>query len=117
MLLERGDGTFDGGMLDVICILHDRTTDKYHAAFFEEHPLPSQAGIPINELPMVRLMSKMHHTDGSDSFEAELVEAKKLSEKIHLPEKNLWLKEAHDWDGQLGIVWIVPSEQYKEKVG
>lgn len=34
MLLPNGDGTYTGGEQDIICILNDVNTGKYHAAFF-----------------------------------------------------------------------------------
>lgn len=107
MLLERNDGTFDGGSLDVICILHDVNKDRYHVAFFEEHPLPSQHDTPIEDLTFVRLKSKMHHTGGADTLEGAIGHLNDMKTKIHIPEKNIWL-EPKEWDGELGIVWVVP---------
>lgn len=106
MLLQNENNTFETGCLDVICILHDETTDKYHAAFFQEAPMPG--GYEVNEnLSFVRLKSSMHHTGGSDTLEGALEHVNQLKNKIHVPDKNVWL-EPKEWDGQIGIVWIVP---------
>lgn len=107
MLFQREDNTFDGGSLDVICILHDINTGKYHSAFFEEHPMPGEIK-PIEEMTFVRLKSKFHHTVGSDTLEGALQHLEELKEKIHISEKYVWL-EPQEWDGQLGIVWVVPK--------
>jgi hypothetical protein len=107
MLFERNDNTFDSGSLDVICMLHDVNTDRYHAAFFEEHPMPG--GYEANkDLSFVRLKSKMHHTGGADTIEEALTHVEDLKSKIHVPEKNVWL-EPKKWDGELGITWVVPK--------
>jgi len=107
MLFEKQNGTFDGGSLDVICILQDINTNRFHAAFFEEHPMPGEIK-PIDELTFVRLKSKMHHTGGADTYEGALIHLEELTNKITVPEKNIW-KEPVEWDGELGIVWIVPK--------
>lgn len=105
MLIEKQEkGKFIGGPLDVLCILHNINTGRYHAAFFEESPLPGP--VPdIKNTKIVRLKSKMHHTEGSDTLEGALEHLKKLSEQIEVSEENIW-KEPQDWNGDLGIVWL-----------
>lgn len=105
MLIEKEEkGKFIGGPLDVLCILHDITTGRYHAAFFEESPFPGPVK-DVRKTDIVRLKSKMHHTTGSDSLEGALMHLKELSENIEVPEKNIW-KEPQEWDGTIGIVWV-----------
>jgi hypothetical protein len=107
MLLQRNDNTFDGGSLDVICILRNINKNTYHAAFFEEHPMPAE--IPsIEDTKIVRLKSKFHHTEGSATLERAIKHLYEISERIHILQDNIWL-EPQDWDGELGIVWIVPN--------
>ncbi len=108
MLLQREDKTFTGGILDVICILHNEKTNRYHAAFFEESPLPGKANIPIDQLPFIRLKSKMHHTEGADTLEEAKKHVEEMRKQIYLVDKNIWL-EPQKWDGNEGIVWVVPN--------
>lgn len=107
MLLERNDNTFDGGILDVICILHNVNTNRYHVAFFEESPMPGPVQ-PIEEMIYVRLKSKMHHTVGAATLEGAMKHLEEFKSKIHVQDKNIWL-EPKDWDGEVGIVWVVPK--------
>lgn len=100
MMIDNGNGTFTAGSLDVLCILYDVNKNKYHAAFFEEHPFPSS-----EETDMVRLRSKMHHTEGSDTLDGALEHLKELSKRIIVPEENIW-KEPFEWDGRLGITFV-----------
>lgn len=104
MMINNGNGTFTAGGLDMLCILHDVNTDRYHAAFFEEHPLPGEVK-SIEETDIVRLKSKMHHTTGSDTLEGALEHLKELSEQIIVPEENI-KKDPIDWDGEIGIVFV-----------
>ena len=104
MMINNGNGTFTAGGLDVLCILHDVNTDRYHAAFFEEHPLPGEVK-SIEETDIVRLKSKMHHTTGSTTLEGALEHLKELSEQIIVPEENI-KKNPIDWDGEIGIVFV-----------
>lgn len=105
MMIPRGDGTYDGGFHDVIMILHDAKTGRFHAAFFEEHPwCPDSGG-------SVRLKSKMHHTEGSPTLEGAQEHAKKLAESIHLPPENIWTdKPQEGWDAEnMAVVWMFPD--------
>ena len=106
MLIENGDGTFIGGPFDVLTILHDRRANRFHAAFFEEKPMPG----PIEKNPtVIRLKSKMHHTGGSPDLEGARKHLDELAEKIKVPEENIW-RDPHDWDAQkMAAVWAVPN--------
>lgn len=104
MMINNGNGTFTAGRLDVLCILHNVNTGRYHAAFFEEHPLPGEVK-SIEETDIVRLKSKMHHTTGSDTLEGALEHLEELSEQIIVPEENI-KKDPIDWDGEIGIVFV-----------
>ncbi|OGH08763.1 MAG: hypothetical protein A2152_00055 [Candidatus Levybacteria bacterium RBG_16_35_6] len=108
MLIENGNGTFTGGPLDAIMILHDVTKGTYHAAFFEEHVMPGP--VPdVKDTPFVRLMSRMHHTMGSDTLEGAQKHVDELAERISLSPKNIFKNTPKEWDGQLGIVYIEPN--------
>lgn len=105
MMVNNGNGTFTAGPLDVLLILHDVGNDTYHPAFFEEAPMPGP--VPDYwEVSVVRLKSKMHHTEGAKTLEEAQKLFDELAEKIELPEENRWRDKARDWDGQLGIVFV-----------
>ena len=104
MMMDNGNGTFTAGGLDVLCILHNINTNRYHAAFFEEHHFPGNVK-PVEETDVVRLKSKMHHTGGSDTLDGALEHLKDLSEKIIVPDENIW-KEPIEWNGEIGITFI-----------
>lgn len=107
MLMPNGDGTFMAGPFDVLCILHNRETLRFHPAFFEEHPFPGPRP-EITETKIVRLFSKMHHTEGSPTLEGALIQMGELAQKISVPPTNIWLKPK-PWDGDLGVVWVVDN--------
>lgn len=107
MMIQNENGTFTGGPLDVLCILNDVTTGRYHAAFFEEKPFPGPVE-SVKNTDLVRLKSKMHHTEGSDTIEGALEHLVDLSEKLIVPSDNIW-KDPIEWDGELDMVLLVPN--------
>lgn len=85
------EGKFSGGPFDVICIQHDVATGRYHAAFYEERPMP---GPDVGTPPVLRLKSKMHHTVGAETFDEALAHLDALAEQIELPnDKQVWRRE------------------------
>lgn len=107
MLIQKQDESYQCGPLDVVCILHDVTTDRYHAAFFEEKPFPGPVE-PVEKTDVVRLKSKMHNTTGADTLGGALTHLMDLAKRLSVPEGNIW-KDPCDWDGELGIVWVIPN--------
>lgn len=87
MLIDNGNKTFTGGEADIICILK-LPTHTFHAAFFEEHPLPGEPK-PIKKEPLLRLKSKMHHTTGSETLEGAQTQLDDLRSRIILPDTNI----------------------------
>lgn len=108
MLIRHDDGTFTGGPLDVHLILHNVEAGTYHVAFFEERMMPGPV-IPSEEVTVVRLQCKMHHTTGAPTLEGAQVQFDEFAQKIVLRPENLWRSEPYPWDGQLGIMMIVPN--------
>jgi hypothetical protein len=107
MLIPKGDGTYMCGPLDVACILHDVAKDRYHAAFFYEKPFPGE--VPsVEETCLVRLKSKMHHTEGAPTLEEAQIHLDELLETLTIDEENIW-RDAQPWDGGVGIVWVVEN--------
>src|SRR5436309_1563046 len=103
MLIPNDDGAYIGGVLDVLCILHNVVTDTYHAAFFEESALPG--GQDISDLNVVRLRSKMHHTEGTTDLESAKKQLKDLANRIKLDSTNITEKPV-EWSGELGITLL-----------
>lgn len=109
MLIRHDDGTYTGGPLDLLCILHNRAepTGRYHPAFLEEAPFPG----PVQEVSatkIVRLKSKMHHTDGYETLAEAIVGLDDLANKIRLVPENIW-RDPIGWDGEQGIVWVIEN--------
>lgn len=104
MLIPNGDGTFQAGPFDVLCILH-RFGGRFHPAFFEESPMPGPYPDRIEDVKVVRLRSRMHHTEGAETIEVALMQLAELSKKISVPLTNIWLKPIV-WDGGEGIVFL-----------
>jgi hypothetical protein len=92
MLIEKDGGMLLAGPADMVCILK-LPAGTFHVAFFEEHPMPGPVQ-PINELPVIRLRSKMHHTSGSPTFEGAQQHVRELRAKIELPDSNVLDSEA-----------------------
>jgi len=111
MMIQNGDGTFTGGPLDVLCVLHDVTTGKYHPAFFEEAPMPGSVA-DVQDVKIVRLKSKMHHTGGFINLEEAHKSLDELCAQIRVTPENIWRKP-REWGGEIGIVWL--EENWKAK--
>lgn len=106
MLMENADGTFTAGPADVICILQ-LPGGTFHAAFFEEKPLPGPIG-PLTELEFIRLKSKMHHTQGTASLADSQAELDKLRSKISISDANVLRDEAIKVNDPVSV-WLVQN--------
>lgn len=113
MMLNNGDGTHTGGPYDVIMILHNVKTNRFHVAFYEEALFPGGVDAETNQ-GIVRLKSKMHHTAGADTLEEAMIHLEDLRKKLHLPDQNVW-KEPREWNGELGLIEIVPRSEFAVK--
>jgi hypothetical protein len=116
MLFPNGDGTYTAGPLDVMVILQDVNTRRYHVCFLEEHPFPG----PLHETEEahpVRLMSRMHHTGGADDFAQAQKQLDELRTKLTLMDENVDRDQVHLWNGQQGIVWLVDNWRAGCKIG
>ena len=107
MLIDNGDGTCTGGPLDVLTILHDVAKNRFHAAFFEEMPLPGPVK-DVQDTEIVRLRCKMHHTVGAGDLPEALHHLEELAEKIQLPNENKHLQPMA-WDGTLHVVIFIEN--------
>jgi len=112
MMINNGDGTYMGGPLDIVCILHNTRTGIFHPAFFEESPLPGPM-LSVEETEIVRLKSKMHHTGGYPTIEEAVKGLEELRSTIKVDDRNS-CKEPIPWDGEVGIVWVFPNWKRNE---
>jgi hypothetical protein len=107
-MIQNADGTFNLGLFDILCILHDEGKDRYHTAYFTEAPFPG----PVPSNPgLIRLKSRGHHTEGFATFEEAQANLRNevVKQLKPLDEKNCWDAKAIPWDGEPGIVWILPN--------
>lgn len=51
------------------------------------------------------MRSALHHFAGSDTLDGALEHLRELSEKIIVPEENIW-KEPIEWDGKFGVILL-----------
>ena len=85
-MLLRTDTGFIAGPFDVIGIMKDTSTHRFHACVWEEKPMPG--GQPPDT--SVRLKSKMHHYAGADTFEGAVAHVAELRLKIEIDDANVW---------------------------
>jgi hypothetical protein len=105
-LISNGDGTYTAAPLDVLMILHDVVAGTYHAAFFEEAPLPGNA----TSVRSVRLRCRMHRLRGAPSLEGARMHLDELAEKIRVPHENVWHnKLPYPWDRRPRVTLVVDN--------
>lgn len=108
MLIENGDGTYTGGALDVLLILHHVENGTYHPALFLEAPMPGPVPAP-EDIKVVRVRSRFHHTTGAPTLEEAQAILDELAEKVIVPDANRWREQVFDWDGELGMTLLLPN--------
>jgi len=111
MLIKDGD-KYHAGNFDVIGIMKDTSTGRFHACVWEEHFMPG----PEQPETFVRLKSKMHHTAGADTYEGGLEHVRQLREQVVIAEENVWIKPEQvverDFDVQ-GYAEVVVVPRWK----
>jgi hypothetical protein len=106
MLIENGDGTYTGGPLDIWLILQDVNTKRFHPAFFQERPFPGPIK-DVQDVDVVRLASKMHHTTGFDTWEAAVKELNETMLKaVKVAPENVWQDKPREWDGGIPVMLL-----------
>ena len=98
MLIQNANNTFTAGPFDVLLILYDVDNGTYHPAFFEEAPMPGPV-LEVQEVEIVRLRSKMHHTTGARTIEDAQVLFDELATQIEVRDENRWKHRIVPWDG------------------
>ena len=106
MLVYGDNKTAIAGPLDVMFIYHRLPTDTFHPVIYEESPFPGELR-PVEELALVRLKSKGHHTQGAPTF----AEAQRLLDElrytVRINDSNVYREQPVPWGGQLGDVMVV----------
>jgi len=103
MLIKDGD-KYLTGPCDLLCILHDVARGTFHAAFFEESPMPGPPK-PLSELDGIRLKSKMHHTIGAPDLAGAKVHVTEMRRRLDVHDTCV-LDEPLDWNGQIPITFL-----------
>jgi hypothetical protein len=81
------DSGWIAGLWDLLAIVRDTSTGRFHVYAFYEAPPPG----PYNpDLEFVRLKSKMHHTTGATTFEEALGHLAETRKKIQIADDNVW---------------------------
>lgn len=107
MLIAKENGRgYTAGPLDILCILK-LPAGTFHCAFFEESPLPGPV-LNVSETTIVRLKSKMHHTQGAETFEEAQAHLKDLSQYIEVPEANIIEDVAVEVEDAVNV-WILDN--------
>lgn len=106
MLIDQGDGTFLAGPADIMCIL-GLPSGKFHVAFFEEKPMSGPVR-PIEELAVIRLKSKMHHTQGASTLEGAREQIRELRERIVITDGSVMTDEVITVEDPVST-WILPN--------
>lgn len=76
------------GSFDIIGILKDTSTGRFHACHWQEFPLPGN-----EETSFRRLKSVRHHTLGAATFEEALSHLAQLRAEILVVDESVWLRE------------------------
>lgn len=105
MILSNGNGTFTCGPYDIMLTLYDVNNKTYHPALFEEYPMPGD----IQPKSGFRLKAKFHHTIGATSLDASQILFDEMASKFLLSKENYFRDKILDWDGELGIVIMLPN--------
>lgn len=94
MLIPNPDGTVSVGPRDIVGVLRDSHTGRYHVCLWLESPLPGDA---LGEAShgFIRLKSRVHHTAGADTFEGMLEQLVEFRKKYIVADSNVLAKPEH----------------------
>lgn len=91
MLLKSGTGWL-AGPFDVVSIIKNVRTGKFHVYFVCERSIPGQGGKNPSDMPGFALRSQLVDEQGTDTYEAAVEELTKLREKLSISDENVWSK-------------------------
>ena len=105
MLLQAEDGSYIGGALDVILVLKNTETNRYHVGVYLERPFPGGS----KPTGMVRLRSHLTHTEGAGTLEELERHLEDLVTKVRVREANVWRKPEQyiEFTGEVPAVMLV----------
>lgn len=89
-LNPQPDGTLKADPFDLLGVVKDTSTGRYHMTLWLEHPLPSQGWANENSTGPIRLKSKLHHTAGAETFEGALEHLRELRKKLAIDDVCVW---------------------------
>lgn len=115
MIISDGDKHL-AGLFDVLGIVQDSVTKKYHLYLWEEKPFPG----PYNPNPdIVRLKSKFHHAEGTDTLEETIERIEALRKNITIEDANVWTtsEQVMTKDMSQGYAGVVVLPNWKKSSG
>ena len=101
-MIKNEDGTYTMGPLDAVLILRHRYTGRFHYAIFEEAPMPGPVPA-VDDVKMVRLRSKAHHTDGAATLDEAKQQIATMRTTIKIDDASVDL-DPITWNGGLPIM-------------
>lgn len=107
MLIPQGDGTYVMGPLDAIFIWRHVETGRFHPVIFEERPFPGPVQ-DVEEMAVVRLKSKAHHTVGYESLAEAQAGIAEMRQKLFVEDECVFADDPLEWDGTVESM-IVPN--------
>lgn len=108
MFVAIGNGQYACGSFDVLAVLHDQRTGRFHAAVLVEDPPPGEPK-PLEQVEVVRLRTRMHHTAGADTLEGACEHLREIHKQIHVLDTNIWFDKVFEWDGGHGAMVLVKN--------
>jgi hypothetical protein len=113
-MIQNEKGGYTLGPYDLLGIMRDTSTGRFHAAVWLENPLPGD----YEALSFVRLKNKFHHTAGSETYEGAVEHVAELRKKFDIADSNVWTARPQvvdrDFarDGYAEVV-MVPKEDFQ----
>lgn len=107
-MIQNKDGTLTMSPYDLIGILKDTSTGRFHACLWLDSP-PSSASL---EDISVRLKSKFHHTIGAETLEEAQEHVAMMHQRFPVRDHNVWKDEtrvvSRDFkeEGFASILWL-----------
>jgi hypothetical protein len=89
-LTKLADGTFQADPYDLLGIVRNTSTGRFHVTIWLESPLPSQGLASEDSDGLIRLKSMCHHTKGAATFEEALEHLKEMRKRFLFEDVCVW---------------------------